>query len=135
MKTKIILSAVAALALASCADLGFGIDADSGGVSPYWYGDGFYGGPMWNGPGWNGPYWNYGPVINNGPVYPPPVLNPGVGPVRPPVQINPGNNNKPSRPPVINANPGNNGRPSMPQGSERPGNMGLPTNNNARRGT
>lgn len=120
MKTKIILSAVAALALASCADLGFGIDADSGGVSPYWYGDGFYGGPMWNGPGWNGPYWNYGPVINNGPVYPPPVLNPGVGPVRPP---------------VINANPGNNGRPSMPQGSERPGNMGLPTNNNARRGT
>lgn len=126
MKTKIILFSAAALALASCADLGYGID--SSGENSYLYDNRYYGnGYYWN-PSWDNPLWNYGPAVVPLPPSRPPILNPGVGPAMPPSHINP-KPERPARPPQINTNPGTNGRPSSPSGSERPGNMGRPDNN------
>lgn len=136
MKSKIILSLAAALALSSCADLGFGVDVDSGAPGPYWYGNGYYdpgymGDGYYNSPYWNNPLWNYGPPV--APIRPsrPPILNPGIGPALPPAHITPAPE-RPSRPPQINTNPGINGKPSLPAGAERPGNMGRPDNNDRR---
>lgn len=138
MKTGYILAAAvtAALSMSSCADLGFGVDVDSGGIGPYWNDYGPYGGP------WNSPYWNYGPLYN-GPIYNGPLYRP---PVRPPfIDTNPG---PVIRPPQSNENPGFNRVPTSVGGVSRPGNGGLPstpipstpaqsspvpTNNNARR--
>ena len=48
MKTGYILAAAvtAALSISSCADLGFGVDVDSGSIGPYWNDYGPYGGTM-----------------------------------------------------------------------------------------
>ena len=45
MKTGYILAAAvtAALSISSCADLGFGVDVDSGSIGPYWNDYGPYG--------------------------------------------------------------------------------------------
>lgn len=125
MKTNILASAALGAALsvglASCADLGFGIDLDDGYADPYFYGGG---GPVyapWDWSGFDGPLygpgWGYspGPVIG---VNPPP--RPPRPVVRPP-QINPT--------PTPPSNPGPVFTPGTvnPGGMERPGNMGLPT--------
>ncbi len=116
------VAVAAALMLTGCADLGFGVDIDSGAPGPY-YGSGPVVNPYW-GWGWDSPAWNLGPVAN--PVPPPPrphypVLNPGIGPVVPP--SNPGVN-RPSGP--VNANPGNR-VPTVIDGTMRPGNGGFAT--------
>lgn len=112
--------------LTSCADLGFGVDVDSSGAYPYWYGDGGISSVGWNGPWYNAPtplpiygpgyYPDYGPgpVIDQWPSYRPPVA-PRPPMNRPPITIP--SNPTPSRP-VVNLAPG---------GVERPGNMGRPT--------
>ena len=126
MKSKILLAAIAAIGLTavSCADLGFGVDVDSAGVHPYWYGNGYLGDTYWN-----TPVWNYGPVYNPLPPRPPLIGNgPGsIGtppPQRPPQQ--PPRPQAPSRPPQVNVNPGNNNVPNTVGGIQRPGNGGLP---------
>ena len=119
MKKKIYFVAgalVLALAagISSCADLGFGVDVDSDGVSPYWYGNGYLGDYYWN-----TPVWNYGPIYN--PVPPrPPQINNGIGPVRPPATVTPPN--VPG-----NTFPGINRVPTSVGGIERPGNGGMTT--------
>ncbi len=132
MKAKFLLIAIAAVAMAACADLGFGVDVDSGGVDPYFYGGGYYGYP-WGNVGLN---WDY-------PLYAPPVAPPP----RPPMLGGPG----PALPPQINnrpqVRPPMNGVPATgPSGQMRPGNGGMPSvtvpatpalspgNNNAQRG-
>lgn len=60
MKIKLILSSLAAIALAACADLGFGVDLDSGVYDPYYYGNGYYGYP-WGNVGWDWDYPLYSP--------------------------------------------------------------------------
>lgn len=116
---------MAAAAMASCDSLGFGLDVDSGGVTPYWYGGGSLSDVGWDG-GWGGNPW-YGSPWYDGPWYnspgPLPVLRPGgPGPVgwpRPPrPQLRPPMN-VPSQPstPVV----------TLPSGAGRPGNMGRPT--------
>ena len=49
----LVLAGTLSLTLDSCADLGFGVDVDSGGVGPYWYGDGVYSNQVWNNPWYN----------------------------------------------------------------------------------
>lgn len=123
MKAKIMIMAAAALALSACADLGFGVDLDSGGASPYFYGsDGpFYGG--WNGdPYWGMslPSWGYfpsyrpsrPPLVGNGPGS---VWNPNPGPALPP-----------NRPGTGAQRPHQATIPGAGAGT-RPGNGGLPT--------
>lgn len=107
---------IAALGLAGCADLGFGVDVDAGDPGPYYYGQGPIVNPYW-GWGWDSPAWNLGPVAN--PVPPPPrphypVLNPGIGPVVPP-----------SNPGVDRPSGGGNRVPTVIDGTARPGNGGL----------
>lgn len=96
-----------ALAMTACADLGFGVDVDSQGANPYWYGNGYLGSNYWN-----TPVWNYGPVYNPRPTRPPyivvtpppaPTPQPAVRPQAP----------RPQRPsenrPVVNVRPTVNG--------------------------
>ncbi|MDE6468223.1 MAG: hypothetical protein K2L28_04920 [Muribaculaceae bacterium] len=106
---------IALAGVAACADLGFGVDVDSGGVNPYWYGNGYLGGTYWD-----TPVWNYGPIYN--PLPPrPPLINNGIGPVRPPHRPQPA-----PRPPQINVRPTINTIPTTVGGMTRPGNGGLP---------
>lgn len=124
MKKKlytILLCAFATLGIASCANLGFGVDAESGVTNPYWYGNGYLGDTYWN-----TPVWNYGPIYHPNPPVPP-FINPGPGPaVRPtppaqqPPQETPGN--RPG-----NVFPGVNRVPTQINGIQRPGNGGLAT--------
>lgn len=128
-KSMAILSGLLLLvSVAGCADLGFGVDVDSSGVSPYWYGNGYMGDTYWN-----TPVWNYGPIYNPIPPRPPLVGN-GPGsvispPVSKPVPVRPAQ--KP-RPPQVNLGPngiGWNPGPTIPttvNGIQRPGNGGLP---------
>ncbi len=140
MKLKALASIIIAAALTGCADLGFGVDVDSGGVSPYIYGNG----PYYDGP-WGGLGWSYDfPMPPARPLPPPYYGGPGpVIPSRPQV-----------RPPMNPPASGNGMTNSVPTiglgGNQRPGNGGLPTatptqgvkteslnnfiNNNARRG-
>ncbi len=107
------------LGVAACADLGLGVDLDSSGVNPYWYGSGYIGDTYWN-----TPVWNYGPIYNPRPPRPP-LIGGGPGPVipQPPVQA--------PRPPQVNVNPGmNGGVPNTVGGIQRPGNGGLPNPSN-----
>ena len=109
---------VAALATGGCADLGFGVDVDSGIGNPYWYGNGYLGSTYWD-----TPVWNYGPIYNPRPPRPPLIGNgPGsIGspaPVRPPQQQPMPPQQSPG--PVINV-------PTHVNGIERPGNGGLPS--------
>lgn len=126
--TAAILFAVA-LATAGCADLGFGVDIDSGTPSPYWYGNGYLGGTYWN-----TPVWNYGPIYHQSPP-PPPFINSTPGPAMPPQQNKPpGNNNQGNNQGSIS--PGGNRVPTEINGIQRPGNGGLPSgsqSNNSRR--
>lgn len=114
MKTKYIIGAVVMLALSisSCADLGFGVDVDSG-PGTYWDSYGPYGGP------WGSPYWNFGPAYD-GPIYGhpyyPPFINTNPGPVILPSKPRPPQ----SRPPQINVNPGINRVPTSVGGIQRP---------------
>lgn len=117
MKSRIYIALFAllsAIGIAACADLGFGVDVDSGGVSPYWYGNGYLGDTYWN-----TPVWNYGPVYNPTPPRPPLIGNgPGsIGIPQPPSS---------PRPPMIDVNPGINGVPGSVGGIQRPGNGGRP---------
>ena len=138
MKKNIILAFAAALTLAGCADLGFGVDVDSGGVGPYWYGNAYPGSGYWD-----TPTWGLGPVYN--PVPPrPPIINVLPGPAMPPQRPQPPQRPEPpqnQRPPQASfpgingiSRPGNNGFPSPGQGTSTPapetsGNV----SNNARR--
>lgn len=130
-KHKIILGLMMATALVSatsCADLGFGVDVDSAGASPYFYGASGIGYDTWGPSIWNyNPAWDWGPgpVLNPGPVY-----NPAPRPPRPPQQVRPPQQpSMPSfRPPSnVNTNPGINGMPTTVLGTQRPGNLGRPT--------
>lgn len=116
MKTKIILSALAAIGLmTSCADLGFGVDIDSGGYTPYF--NGYYGSP-WGNIGLNWDYPLYAPPAAPPRPVRPPAINGKPGPVKPPQQA-------PARP--QQPAPGN-GVPSVsPGGQVRPGNGGRPS--------
>lgn len=108
-----------AAALTGCADLGLGVDVDSGAYSPYWYGNGYLGNTYWD-----TPVWNYGPIYNQ--IPPRPIINN-------PIIVVP--NNRPNTPPPQNrpqapvvGNPGaTSGRvPSQINGIQRPGNGGQP---------
>lgn len=116
---KIIYTAIlgaCVIAATACADLGFGVDVDSGpDFNPYWYGNGYLGNTYWD-----TPVWNYGPIYH--PLPPrPPFINTNPGPVLPPPQ-------RPQRPPQVN--PGVNGVPTTVGGIQRPGNGGLPNPSN-----
>lgn len=108
IKATITAAAILAVSIfTACADLGFGVDVDSDGPSPY-----FYGG--------TGPGWNYGPMYTNGTIW----NNWGWG-------YDPGWNNVPANPPFIGNGPGSvfPNRPSRPQRpivapGNRPGNGG-----------
>ena len=124
----LLVSSVAAIGFASCADLGLGVDMDSGISSPYYYGSGipYYGG--YNG----GPYFGldypfYSPVYSPGFLPPaPPVIGNGPGSI-----IIPGAKPPQWRPPQ-NGGGGQipNNKPLIPGAGEnvRPGNGGLPSN-------
>lgn len=136
-KIKLALAAALALCLGSCADMGFGVDVDSGAYSPYLYdGTGYYGGPVyspWYGyNSWNSPWidTNPGPalppppLINSGPAWRP--VNPGYNPparptVRPGVITNGGTGGSAA---------GVTGTPLIPGAGNgtRPGNGGMPNN-------
>lgn len=129
MNTKaIILAAALTTALASCGDLGFGVDVGSGGASPYLYGNSgpFYGGYS------SGPYFGvdfpYGYLGDYTPSAPPVVGN-GPGSV---FQPTPAPAPRP-HPPILNgSNPGiviPSGSASIPGAGMgvRPGNGGLPS--------
>lgn len=117
--------AAAALSLASCADLGFGVDLDSGGASPYFYGDTYLGSSYYN-PYISSPYWTFGPSYTPAP----PVWGNGPGsigmpsaPQRPPQQ-RPPQQRPPQNLPTIS--------PDFTIGGgsmQRPGNNGLPSGN------
>ncbi len=119
---SLILAGTMSIWLTSCADLGFGVDVDSGGAYPYWYGGGGISGIGWDGPWYNaptplpiyGPGYGPGPVIDQWPSYRPP-MNPRPPMNRPPQTIP--SNPTPSRPTVTLG----------PNGVQRPGNMGRPT--------
>lgn len=137
--SKITIAILAALALtaSSCADMGFGVDVDSSGASPYLYGStGYYGGPAYS------PWFGYN-------TWNPPVIYPGPGPALPPA--NRPTPNQPSRPvrpapegpgaslPVFRpgttingsgSGGGVSGSPLIPGAGQgtRPGNGGLPGN-------
>ena len=134
MKAKLLLIPVAAFLIAASADLGFGVDVDSGPYNPYYYGNGYYGYP-WGNVGWDWDYPLYSPPIARPPR--PPMTGIGPGPARPPQ-----NNNQPQVRPPMNGIP-----TTAPNGSMRPGNGGLPSvtvpstpprtpgsNNNSQRG-
>lgn len=119
---------VALLASTSCADLGLGVDVDSGSYSsPYWYPNGYLGDYYWN-----TPVWNYGPIYNQIPSAPPLLGNgPGSASIpasrpqqatRPPQTTKPPQNNTPTVSPA-----GPNGIGWNPGPINRPGNNGLPT--------
>lgn len=131
MKTKLAIPLAAAmtLALASCADLGFGVDVGSGGASPYFYGSsgpfytGYSGSPYF---GLDFPFGYLGdytpsapPVVGNGPGS---IFNPNPAP-------------KPRPPQLPNINGSNPGIAFPPSGATipgagagvRPGNGGLPS--------
>ena len=145
LKTLLLASmAAAVLSLSSCTGLGFGVDVDSGGVSPYFYGNNYYG-PLGVGASWRpgylgGPLWSTPPSA-------PPVLGYGPGsigmpqppsyrpqPTRPP-QRPQGQPQQPNRP---QGQPQQPNRPSVGQQTRpiqvgpdlkpinRPGNFGLP---------
>lgn len=144
MKKKFYISLFGALslALAGCADLGFGVDADGGAPDPYWYGNGYLGGTYWN-----TPVWNYGPIYNMTPP-PPPLIGGKPVPVRPPQTIprppqnrpsgtnpgtiRPGNNQGSQGGNQGNVSSGGNRVPTHIDGVQRPGNGGLPSNNSRR---
>lgn len=107
------LGVLAAAGALSCADLGFGVDVDSGPANPYWYGNGYLGDTYWN-----TPVWNYGPIYRSYPPRPP-FISAEPGPVIPPRP------QQPSQP--ENTFPGINKVPTTVGGVERPGNGGLPT--------
>lgn len=121
MKKKYCTSFLCALTmvLAGCADLGFGVDVDSG-PNPYWYGNGYLGDTYWN-----TPVWNYGPIYNQTPP-PPPFINTSPGPVILPSRPQRPPQNAPSNRPG-NVFPGVNRVPTHINGIQRPGNGGLPT--------
>lgn len=115
LKTLLLASmAAVGLSLTSCSGLGFGVDVDSGGVSPYFYGNNYFGplsvGASWSGGPIGGPLWGTTPppppVIGNGPgsigMVPAPSFRPQ--PSRPP-------QSQPQRPQP---------QPSRPQPSYRP---------------
>lgn len=110
----LMILAASTMGIVSCADLGFGVDVDSSGASPYWYGNGWMGDTYWN-----TPVWNYGPIYNPRPPAPPLIGN-GPGSIgRPPRPIPRPPQNVPSVPSA----------PSVPNtvgGIQRPGNGGLP---------
>lgn len=111
----------AAISLPACADLGMGVDVSSGGVSPYWYGNGWLGNTYYN-----TPVWNYGPIYK--PVPPrPPLIGNGPGSIVTPAPPAPAPAPAP-RPPQLN--PGGNGVPNVVGGIQRPGNGGLPNPSN-----
>ena len=123
----IIAIGVALTAGTSCADLGYGVEVDSGSYnSPYWYPNGYLGDYYWN-----TPVWNYGPVYNQVPSAPP-LLGNGPGsaslPANRPQNNRPPQNSQPvqpSKPSVSTAGP--NGIGWNPGPLNRPGNNGLPT--------
>lgn len=124
MKTllAIIAFGAALIGASSCADLGFGVDVDSGPYGNYWYPNGYLGDYYWN-----TPLWNYGPIYDPMPPAPPLIGN-GPGSVGMPSN----RPNRPSRPPQTNrpptVNPGGpNGIGWNPGPMQRPGNNGLPT--------
>lgn len=113
----LVLAGTLSLTLGSCADLGFGVDVDSGGVGPYWYGDGVYSNQVWNNPWYYypgpAPIYGPGPVIDYSPAFRPPVR-----PVPNPPQV------------IIPSRPAQTVIPSRPSGgNNRPGNMGRPQQN------
>lgn len=114
MKAKIILTAIAAIAVAACADLGFGVDVDSGVYNPYYYGNGYYGSP-WGNMGWDWDYPLYTPPVAPPPR--PPMIGGNPGPALPPQ-----NNNRPQIRPPMNGIP-----TTAPNGVQRPGNGGMPS--------
>ena len=122
MKKMLYLCGAAAILLASiasCADLGFGVDVDSGFSNPYWYDNGYVGDTYWY-----TPVWNYGPIYNPLPPAPPLIGN-GPGSIAP--------SERPQRPRPPQAYPGINGIGWNPGvagsvgGVERPGNGGRPS--------
>ena len=124
----LLVSSVAAIGFASCADLGFGVDMDSGISSPYYYGSG----PTADG-GNSG-----GLKVSREMPYDRPGYSPGFLPPAPPVIgdgpgsiISPGAKPPQGRPPQ-NGGGGQipNGKPLIPGAGEnvRPGNGGLPSN-------
>lgn len=118
------LAAVIALSagLAACADLGFGVDVDSAGTTPYFYGSTIPGYGNW-GPWYGDPAWTWWPP---GGYDPGPIYNPG--PVIAPRPPRPSAPSLPSfRPPSsVNTSPGINDLPTTILGTERPGNLGRP---------
>ena len=121
MKSKLFIASLLAMAMAACADLGFGVDVDSGyDYNPYYYNGGYYGYP-WGNLEWDWDYPLYNPPVQRPPR--PPMIGGGPGPVIPkPPQNQPPQNNPPQvRPPM-------NGVPSTgPGGIQRPGNGGMPS--------
>lgn len=107
------------LGIASCADLGFGVDVDSSRADNYWYPNGYLGDYYWN-----TPVWNYGPIINPTPPAPPLIGN-GPGSVASP-NIRPSRPQQTHRPPTVNPI-GPNGIGWNPGPVNRPRNNGLPT--------
>ncbi len=121
MKTLLAIAAlgIGLVGIASCADLGFGVDVDSSPYDNYWYPNGYLGDYYWN-----TPVWNYGPIYNPTPPAPPLIGNGPGSVVRP--------NNRPSLPPQVSRPPtvnpiGPNGIGWNPGPVNRPGNNGLPT--------
>lgn len=151
MKLKtLLLTTMAALGLSvsSCSSLGFGVDVDSGGVSPYFYGNNYFGplsvGASWNGGPIGGPLWGPPPILGYGPgslgVVQRPILRPQ--PTRPQQPVRPPQQQQPNRPqqsfrPAQNFGPSQS-QPPMEVGPDlrpinngsapanRPGNYGLP---------
>lgn len=133
MKTllAIIAFGAALIGASSCADLGFGVDVDSGPYGNYWYPNGYLGDYYWN-----TPLWNYGPIYNPIPPAPPLIGNgPGsVGmpanrpnrPTRPSQPSQPSRPSQGNRPPTVNPG-GPNGIGWNPGPMQRPGNNGLPS--------
>lgn len=127
---KFFLTASAGVLLlsAGCADLGYGVEVDSG-VSPYWYGNGYLGDYYWN-----TPVWDYGPIYNPFPPAPiPPVAGNGPGSIMPPMPSKPGPRPTP-RPPQNNSGGNvlgpngigwNPGIPTHVGNVQRPGNGGM----------
>ena len=121
MKSKLFIASLLAMAMAACADLGFGVDVDSGyDYNPYYYNGGYYGYP-WGNLGWDLDNPLYNPPVQRPPR--PPMIGGGPGPVIPkPPQNQPPQNNPPQvRPPM-------NGVPyTVPGGIQRPGFGGMPS--------
>lgn len=117
MKTKILLSAICSAAVVAATSC-FGLDAV---VSDGYYGDG-YDGLWYNGYGYGSNYYGgyWGPDYGWGPGVPPPLIG-GPGPARPP-QVRP-----PQSSPGASSVPNGPVFPTRPDGSQRPGNNGLPT--------